>query len=117
LEARGYVMMRDERAQVEAWLELARTLPEREPLVTDVWWLPLNLASDFYARPMMLAEGEERLTRWAERMRERGVRSFGLMSNNKQRFDSPSWLNNSGFVPDGPGQDARGMWLQRYRLP
>ncbi|HYO50703.1 MAG TPA: hypothetical protein VEW94_12705, partial [Chloroflexia bacterium] len=66
---RGYIMLNDERTQVVAWQHLARTLPEREPLVTDVWWLPLNLAADFYTRPIMLAEGDDRLARWAGQMR------------------------------------------------
>jgi len=115
LEARGTWMLREERAQVESWLELARALPSREPLVTDVWWLPLNLAADFYTRPMMLAEGEERLMKWAVRMRERDLRSFGLMTNNAQALHA-SWLVASGYRPDGPPTQARGMWLQRYTL-
>ena len=67
--ARGYVMLREERLQVVTWLDLVRTLPPTEPVVTDVWWLPLNLAADFYPRPFMLAEGDARLTKWAGEMR------------------------------------------------
>lgn len=115
-EARGYWMLREERVQVESWLKLARGLPGREPLVTDVWWLPLNLAADFYTRPMMLAEGDERLSLWARQMRERGARSFGLMTESSQVFTS-GWLAGSGFQADGPPREADGMWLQRYRLP
>jgi hypothetical protein len=116
LEARGTWMLWEERTQVESWLNLARTLPPREPLVTDVWWLPLNLAADFYTRPMMLAEGDTRLTEWAAQMRQRNVPSFSLMTNNPQVLAS-SWLPASGYHPNGPPQQSRGMYLQRYTLP
>jgi hypothetical protein len=114
LEARGYVMLREERAQVGEWLALVRTLPGREPLITDVWWLPLNLAADFYTRPMMLAEGEARLREWAAQMRARGVESFGLMSQSDTY--SSALFAPQGYLPEGTPQQARGMWLQRYRL-
>jgi chromate transport protein ChrA len=114
LEARGYVMLREERAQVGEWLALVRTLPGREPLVTDVWWLPLNLAADFYTRPMMLAEGESRLREWAAQMRARGVESFGLMSQSDT--SASALFAPQGYLPEGTVQESRGMWLQRYKL-
>jgi hypothetical protein len=113
---RGYAVLSEERAQVTGWLALVRTLPEREPLVTDVWWLPLNLAADFYSRPIMLAEGDARLSDWANRMRERGVSQFGLAT------DDPSTLTGAwvravpGLIAGGPLRHERGIWLQEYRL-
>jgi hypothetical protein len=113
---RGYIMLNDERTQVVAWQHLARTLPEREPLVTDVWWLPLNLAADFYTRPIMLAEGDGRLARWAEQMRERGVTHFGLLTTNPSVFTAPWTTHLSGLITEGQPEQARGIWLQRYTL-
>jgi hypothetical protein len=113
---RGYIMLNDERTQVVAWQHLARTLPEREPLVTDVWWLPLNLAADFYTRPIMLAEGDSRLARWAEQMRERGVTHFGLMTTNPSIFTAPWTTRLSGLTAEGQPEQSRGIWLQRYSL-
>jgi hypothetical protein len=111
---RGYVVLRDERSQVEAWLGLAWTLPDREPLVTDIWWLPLNLAADFYSRPIMLAEGNDRLALWAQQMRTEGVTDFGFMTSNPAVFDG-QWRNQVGGVQaDGAPQEVRGIWLQRY---
>ena len=37
---RGYGALYDERTQVKSWLTLSESLPDREPLVTDEWWLP-----------------------------------------------------------------------------
>lgn len=114
LSLRGYGAMSEERAQVVAWQGLARTLPGREPLVTDVWWLPLNLAPDFYTRPIMLAEGDARLTAWARQMQARGVTRFGLMSDNPGVF-SGGWQSSiQGIRKDGPASQAQGMWLQGY---
>jgi hypothetical protein len=115
LEVRGVWMLREERLQVESWLDLARSLPQREPLVTDIWWLPLNLAADFYTRPMMLAEGDARLTEWAGRMREQNLQSFGIMTNNAQTLGA-EWLVGTGYLPAGPPTGAHDMWLQRYTL-
>ncbi|HKP52667.1 MAG TPA: hypothetical protein VJ183_08435 [Chloroflexia bacterium] len=110
---RGYVMLADERTQVMAWQSLARTLPAREPLLTDTWWLPLNLAADFYTRPIMLAEGNERMAHWAAQMRAREVTAFGLMSPDPDIF-SGTWARGANVIPDGPPHESRGMWLQRY---
>jgi hypothetical protein len=110
---RGYVMLADERVQVMAWQSLARTLPAREPLLTDTWWLPLNLAADFYTRPIMLAEGNERIAEWAAQMRGRQVAAFGLMSPDPAIF-AGAWARSANVTPEGPPHEARGMWLQRY---
>lgn len=113
---RGYAMLRDERAQVEAWLRLERSLPGREPLVTDMWWLPLNLAADFYTRPMTLAEGNVKLALLAQQMRSEGVGEFGLMTSNPAVFDG-AWRNQAGGVEaEGQPQEMRGIWLQRFRF-
>jgi hypothetical protein len=112
---RGYAMLSTERQQVVAWQGLARSLPDREPLVTDVWWLPLNLAADFYTRPIMLAEGHARLAQWVGEMRGRGVTAFGFMTNDPSRFES-AWRQVAGLRPEGPPRHISGMWLQRYRL-
>ncbi len=113
---RGYAALHEERTQVVAWMELARSLPPDEALVTDVWWLPLNLAADFYTRPIMLAQGDARLTEWAARMRQQGAGSFGFMSNNPAIFTS-GWRGSiAGLTADGAPRQARGMWLQRYTM-
>jgi hypothetical protein len=112
---RGYLMLSDERSQVVAWQALARTLPAREPLLTDSWWLPLNLAADFYTRPVMLAEGDERIAQWAAQMRTARVTTFGLMSPNPAIFDG-AWTGRANTAPVGPPREVRGMWLQRYIL-
>jgi len=114
--ARGYAVHAEERAQVMQWLALVETMPAREPLVTDVWWLPLNLAADFYARPIMLAEGDGRLTEWANRMRERGVTRFGFATNDQSGFEGDWTRQVPGLLADGPPLQAQGMWLQRYSL-
>jgi hypothetical protein len=113
--ARGYFVLADERSQVVAWQSLARTLPTREPLLTDTWWLPLNLAADFYTRPIMLAEGDARIAQWAAHMRTASVTTFGLMSPNPAIFQG-AWTRGAKATPDGPPQESRGMWLQRYSL-
>jgi hypothetical protein len=113
---RGYGVLSEEREQVTSWLSLVRTLPQREPLVTNVWWLPLNLAADFYSRPMMLAEGDERLAAWAAQMHERGVTHFGLATDDPQTLEGP-WVNRvGGLSAEGPPSEERGIWLQRYTL-
>ena len=113
---RGYAALHDERTQVAAWMELARSLPPEEPLVTDVWWLPLNLAADFYTRPIMLAQGDARLSEWATKMRQQGVGSFGFMSNNPTILTSGWGGSITDLTADGAPRQARGMWLQRYTM-
>lgn len=113
---RGYVALREERTQVVAWMQLARTLPSGEPLVTDVWWLPLNLAADFYTRPIMLAEGDTRMADWAEKMKQRGVTGFGLMSDNPGVFTSRWHDMAKGVNAEGAPQQVSGMWLQYYKI-
>jgi hypothetical protein len=112
---RGYTVLQEERAQVASWQALVRSLPPTEPLVTDVWWLPLNLAADFYTRPMMLAEGEDRLAQWVGQMRTRGVSNVGLATT-----DPAIYAAIEARLPDlqanGPPREARGVWLQRYSL-
>ncbi len=113
---RGYAVLHEERAQVNAWQALAKELPGREPMVTDVWWLPLNLAADFYTRPMMLADSNDSLTAWAKQMQAKGVTSFGFMTNNPLIF-SQSWQGQiAGLHADGPPQESQGMYLQRYTV-
>jgi hypothetical protein len=113
---RGYVVLQQERAMVRAWLDLAATLPDRTPLVTDRWWLTFNLAADFYTRPIMLAAGDERLAEWANTMRERGVTSFGFITDRPETLDGPWRTRVPGLAPDGPPREARGAWLQRFSL-
>ncbi|MBF6612035.1 MAG: hypothetical protein IVW55_02790 [Chloroflexi bacterium] len=111
---RGYAVLHQERAQVNAWRALVKVLPGREPMVTDLWWLPLNLAADFYTRPMMLADSNDRLTAWAKQMQAKGVTSFGLMTNNP-RILSESWQKQiAGLRANGPPQESQGMYLQMY---
>jgi hypothetical protein len=113
---RGYGVLREERAMVRNWLDLAARLPGRTPLVTDQWWLTFNLAADFYTRPIMLAQGDDRLAEWANAMRERGVTSFGLITDRPETLDG-AWRGRvPGLASDGPPQEARGAWLQRYVL-
>ena len=52
---------------------------------------PLNLAADFYTRPIMLAEGDDELTHWASDMRTLGVTQFGFMTDKPAIFTS-AWL-------------------------
>jgi hypothetical protein len=113
---RGYVALSAERRQVVEWQDLARSLPGREPLVTDIWWLPLNLAADFYSRPIMLAEGDARLARWAEAMRRRGVTGFGFMTDDPLKFEGAWSRQVGGLHAEGPPQYRHGMWLQRYEI-
>jgi hypothetical protein len=116
LSVRGYAATLAERRQVVAWQALAGTLPGTEPVVTDVWWLPLNLAPVFYTRPIMLAEGDARLEQWARQMRERGVSSFGLMTDNPAVF-SGAWRQSvPGLSAESPSVEEQGIWLQRYSL-
>ena len=113
---RGYVVLAEQRREVTDWMALARIMPQREPLLTDVWWLPLNLAADFYSRPIMLAEGDGKIERWAEQMRSRGVTSFGFMSTKPAVFEG-KWRDEvEGLSVEGSVQEADGVWLQRYRL-
>jgi hypothetical protein len=114
--ARGYVVLSDERAQVVSWLQLERTLPPSEPIVTDTWWLPLNLAADFYSRPFMLASGDAKLEAWAAQMRAKGVTTFGLMTSDPAVFHS-AWRGAvSGLQAVGEPRQSRGIWLQSYSL-
>ena len=113
---RGYVVLAEQRREVAAWMALARTMPAQEPLLTDVWWLPLNLAADFYTRPIMLAEGTPKIEQWANQMRARGVSSFGFMSTTHAIFEG-AWRGSvEGLSVEGPAVEADGVWLQRYRF-
>ncbi|MDQ5823633.1 MAG: hypothetical protein M3441_05390 [Chloroflexota bacterium] len=116
LSVRGYAATFTERTQVVAWQTLAGSLPGREPVVTDVWWLPLNLAPVFYTRPIMLAEGDERLGEWARQMQERGVTSFGLMTSDPAIFLGEWSRGVPGLRVESPPVEAQGIWLQRYLL-
>jgi hypothetical protein len=112
---RGYSVLWGERSQVVEWQALVRTLPPGEPLVTDVWWLPLNLAADFYTRPMMLAEGEERLVQWSDQMRTRGVTDFGFATTDPAIYKTlEARLPNLQAV--GLPRQAGSVWLQSYSL-
>ncbi|HET6313129.1 MAG TPA: hypothetical protein VFH60_04785, partial [Chloroflexia bacterium] len=116
LSVRGYAATITERRQVVAWQALAGTLPGREPLVTDVWWLPLNLAPVFYTRPIMLAEGDERLGEWARQMQAKGVTTFGLMSDSPEVYSGRWLLSVPGLRAESPPAEEQGIWLQRYSL-
>jgi hypothetical protein len=113
---RGYVMLSEERAQLTDWLALVRALPASEPVVTDTWWLPLNLAADFYTRPFMLAEGDARLSEWATQMRARGVTTFGLATTNPSIFTGGWTRQVKGLAVEGAPRQSRGLWLQSYSL-
>ena len=113
---RGYVALYDERTQVHDWLGLASTMPDREPLITDEWWLPLNLGADFYTRPIMLAQGDDQLTRWAAQMRAHGVSIFGFMTDKPAIFTSTWSVSTPGLQLLGAPVEVRGMWLQRYQF-
>jgi hypothetical protein len=111
---RGYGALYDERTQVKSWLTLSESLPDHEPLVTDEWWLPLNLGADFYTRPIMLAVGDDKLTHWASDMRTLGVMQFGFMTDKPAIFTS-AWLSHvPGLRADGPPAEVRGIWMQKY---
>lgn len=113
---RGYIVLAEQRREVTEWMALARSMPGREPLLTDVWWLPLNLAADFYSRPIMLAEGDERIEQWAEQMRAKGVTTFGFMSTAPAVFEE-AWRDGvAGLTVEGIPLEADGVWLQRYRF-
>jgi hypothetical protein len=113
---RGYGVLYDERTQVKSWLALSESLPDREPLVTDEWWLPLNLAADFYSRPIMLAAGDDQLTHWASDMHTLGVTKFGFMTDKPDVFIGP-WLSQvPDLRADGPPVEVRGIWLQKYQF-
>ena len=113
---RGYGVLYDERTQVKSWLTLSESLPDREPLVTDEWWLPLNLAADFYTRPIMLAEGNDKLVHWASDMRTEGVTQFGFMTDKPDIFTGPWSSQVRGLSRDGPPVEMNGMWMQKYTL-
>ncbi|MFL5733812.1 MAG: hypothetical protein ACJ78Q_11480 [Chloroflexia bacterium] len=113
---RGYGALGEERAQVERWLGLTAAMPAGEPLVTDTWWLPLNLAAGFYSRPYMLAEGDARLAKWAEQMRGKGVGRFGLATTNPAVFNG-AWTHEvAGLRAEGEPRESWGLWLQQYAL-
>jgi 4-amino-4-deoxy-L-arabinose transferase-like glycosyltransferase len=113
---RGYGVLYSERTQVKAWQELASTLPERAPVVTDDWWLPLNLAAVFYSRPIMLARGDEQLAEWASQMEGRGVREFAFMSDKPEVFGGEWRERVAGLEPVGGVVEVRGIWMQRFRF-
>ena len=65
---------------------------------------------------MMLAEGDERIERWADEMRRRGVTAFGLATAEPAVLGD-EWMGRiPGLRADGPPREARGIWLQRYTL-
>jgi hypothetical protein len=100
---------------VKAWQELASTLPARAPVVTDDWWLPLNLAPVFYTRPVMLAKAEQ-MAQWAGEMRERGVTEFGFMSDKPAVFEGEWRESVPGLEAVGEPEEVRGIWMQRFRF-
>jgi hypothetical protein len=114
--ARGYVALAEERSQVEQWLALTTSMPAGEPMVTDTWWLPLDLAAGFYSRPYMLAEGDQRLALWANRMRGKGVARFGLATTNPAVFTGAWTRGVAGLRAEGVPKESRGLWLQEYAL-
>ena len=116
LSVRGYAAMHAERTQVVAWQELAGALPGREPVVTDTWWLPLNLAPVFYTRPIMLAEGNERLAEWVAQMQQRGVTGFTLMTGDPAIFSGDWQTSIPGLQPDSAPLQERDIWMQRWTI-
>ncbi len=113
---RGYGVLYAERAQVKSWLTLSESLPAHEPLITDQWWLPLNLATDFYTRPIMLAATDDKLMRWANEMRASGVQRFSFMTDKPEVFTG-TWASHvAGLSADGPPEEVQGIWVQSYRL-
>lgn len=116
LSLRGYGAMYAERTQVVAWQELADKLPAGEPVVTDTWWLPLNLAPVFYTRPIMLAENNERLAEWARQMQERGVTGFTMMTGDPAIFSAGWQTSVLGLRPESAPVQERGIWVQRWTI-
>ncbi len=112
---RGYGVLYYEKTQVKAWQDLASALPDREPLVTDDWWLPLNLAAVFYSRPIMLAS-DDRLAQWAGGMQQRGVAEFALMSDRPSVFEGAWRSSVPSLEPVNGLVEVRGIWLQRFRF-
>ncbi|MEO5952294.1 MAG: hypothetical protein ABIQ44_07505, partial [Chloroflexia bacterium] len=114
--ARGYMVLYSEKTQVKLWQDLAASLPANEPIVTDQWWLPLNLSPVFYTRPIMLASGDDRLAKWAAQMQQHNLQSFAFMSDKPAIFTS-SW--RTGFptlLAVGGPVELRGIYLQQFRF-
>lgn len=113
---RGYVVLYSERTQVTEWQQVADALPQGVPVVTNNWWLPLNLSPIFYSRPIMLARGDEQIGKWARQMQERGVREFAFMSDKREVFTGAWQGSVAGLQPLGAPLELRGMWLQVYMI-
>lgn len=114
--ARGYVVLYSEKTQVKSWQDLAASLPANEPIVTDQWWLPLNLSPVFYTRPIMLASGYDRLAKWAAQMQRHNLQSFAFMSDKPAIFASTWRAGFPTLQPVGDPVELRGIYLQQFRF-
>ena len=93
-----------------SWQALAGTLPGREPLVTDVWWLPLTWPRSLH--PPIIGRGDARLGSGRRQWRERGVSFFGLMTDNRRsspgRRAEHTWLSTASPPLDEQGNGCSG---------
>jgi hypothetical protein len=114
--ARGYVVLYSEKTQVKSWQDLAASLPPDMPVLTDQWWIPLNLSPIFYTRPIMLASGDDRLTQWATQMQQHNLRTFAFMSDKPDIFTSTWRAAFPTLQPIGDPTELNGIWLQQFQF-
>lgn len=111
LEVRGVRMLRRSRQQVAAWQAM---LPTDQPIITDTWWLPLQMAP-FYTEHIVHCMLEKRPMRpWAERVGRRKFKSFTFASLSP--FDPRVFIDDDVPYELESVQNREGLHVATFRL-
>jgi len=96
-----------------------RSLPPEEPIITDSWWLPVTVPTEFFSRRMLFLTSAEQFRAWAPKARARGMRSFRMVSFTpglRSDLLQPPWPEGIRLESGDVQQAADGLYLVQIRI-
>jgi hypothetical protein len=108
---RGVQWLHDNRALIASW---QAALPDDEPVVTDVWWLPAAMAPHYVEHPMFCVASRSEVSEWLPLAERGGAGAFTFAS--RQPIEPGTFGPAAVRLVAEPPQFVQGMYLQRFRL-
>ncbi|MDO8532852.1 MAG: hypothetical protein Q7T26_11950 [Dehalococcoidia bacterium] len=96
-----------------------RALPPEEPIVTDSWWMPVTVPTEFFSHRMLFLPSAEQFRDWVPKARDRGMRSFRMVSftpglqNNLLR---PPWPEGIRLESGNVQRAVDGLYFVQIRV-
>ena len=110
--ARDLALNRDLTAHV-------RALPSEEPVVTDSWWMPVTVPTEFFNHRMLFLPSAEQFRAWVPKARARGMRSFRMVSFTpglRNDLLQPPWPEGIRLESGDVQQAADGLYLVQIAI-